>query len=117
MPWVSVHTAAAVPAGTQETVKAEIGKILADELRKEEQGLFVTFQHVDGLYRAGARDAAAAVLEVRYIGRYDLAAKQQVTRRACRLLAASLDLDAQKIIVLFREMDSADWGRKGGEYS
>jgi phenylpyruvate tautomerase PptA (4-oxalocrotonate tautomerase family) len=106
-----------VSTDAQEVLKIEIAKVLREELGKEEQGLFIGFEHLDALYRAGIRENNAATVLVHYIGRFSLSEKRAVTARICRLLTSCLGLDAQKIIVLFREMESADWGRAAGEYS
>jgi phenylpyruvate tautomerase PptA (4-oxalocrotonate tautomerase family) len=117
MPWVSISTPRAVAESSQVILKGEIARILLEELGKEEKGLFIGFEHLDGLYREGVRDGGAAMVNVRYIGRFSLAQKQAVTSRLCTVLAARLDVDARKIIVLFQEMESADWGRNAGEYT
>ena len=83
---------------------------------KEEQGLTVTFQAADGFFRAGEASSDSAVVEINYIGQFPLAKKQEVTRRLCDLLNRVLRLAAQKVIVLFSEFSSENWGRKAGDF-
>jgi phenylpyruvate tautomerase PptA (4-oxalocrotonate tautomerase family) len=116
MPWVNVIFGKTVSREEQEQIKSEIARILRDVLGKEEQGLSVTFFTADGFYRAGEGSSDAAVIEVRYIGQFPLAKKQEITRRLCDLLVKLLKLAPLKIIVLFSEFASENWGRKAGDF-
>jgi phenylpyruvate tautomerase PptA (4-oxalocrotonate tautomerase family) len=101
---------------TQEISRSEIARVLKDSLEKEEQGLSVTFFKTDGFFRAGEACSDAAVVEVRYIGQFSLVKKQEITRRICELFERLLKLDPLKVIVLFSEFPSENWGRKAGDF-
>ncbi len=116
MPWVNVILGKTVSGGEQDQIKSEIATILRDVLEKEEKGLSVTFFTADRFYRAGEVCSDAAVAEVRYIGQFSLAKKQEITRRLCDFLSKMLRLAPLKIIVLFSEFGSENWGRKAGDF-
>ena len=116
MPWVNVNVNRTFSEEKQDQLKAELAKILYDVLEKEERGVVVTFNTVFGMYRAGERCDDAAALDVKYIGNFALEKKQEITRRVCKLFSESLGLDPKKIIVLFTEVLSENWGRREGNY-
>ena len=116
MPWVNAIFGKTVSREEQEQIKSETARILRDVLGKEEQGLSITFFTADGFYRAGEAGPDAAVVEVRYIGQFPLAKKQEITRRLCDLLVKLSKLAPLKIIVLFSEFASENWGRKAGDF-
>jgi phenylpyruvate tautomerase len=116
MPWVNVVTSKACSKGEQEQIKSGVAQILREVFAKEEQGLAVTFQMADGFFRAGEASSDSAVVEIKYIGQFPLAKKQEITRRVCDLLNRVLRLTAQKVIVLFSEFLSENWGRKAGDF-
>jgi phenylpyruvate tautomerase PptA (4-oxalocrotonate tautomerase family) len=98
-------------------MKIEIAKILHDEFDKAEQGLSVSFYTPAAFYRAGEATVTAAVVDVRYIGTFPLAKKQAVTRRIAAFLSERWDYDPLKTTVVFSEIESGNWGRKGGDFS
>ncbi len=116
MPWVNVILGKKVSSEEQDRIKSEVAKTLGDVLQKEEQGLSVTFFTADRFYRAGEACSDGAVIEVRYIGTFPLAKKQEITRRLCAVLSKMLRLTPLKIIVLFSELGSENWGRKAGDF-
>jgi len=116
MPWVNILSGKTVSREEQERIKSEIAETLRDVLGKEEKGLSVTFFTADRFYRAGEACSDGAVVEVRYIGQFPLAKKQAITRRLCDLLSGLLGLAPLKIIVLFSEFESENWGRKAGDF-
>lgn len=116
MPWVNVILGRTVSVDGQDRIKSEMATILLDVLQKEEKGLSVTFFTADRFYRAGEACSDAAVIEVRYIGQFPLAKKQEITRRLCDFLSRVLRLAPLKIIVLFSEFGSENWGRKAGDF-
>ena len=116
MPWVNMILGKAGSKEEQDDLKAGVARILQEVMAKEEQGLTVTFQAAAGFYRGGQTCLEGAVVEVRYIGRYPLDKKQEVTRRLCTLLASRLGLDPGKIIVPFSEFSSEDYGRRQGDF-
>jgi phenylpyruvate tautomerase PptA (4-oxalocrotonate tautomerase family) len=116
MPWVNTILGKTVSKAEQEQIKSEIAEMLKDILGKEERGLSATFCTADGFYRSGEASSDAAVVEVQYIGQYPLAKKQEITRRMCDLLAKSLSLSPLKVIILFSEFPSENWGRKTGNF-
>jgi phenylpyruvate tautomerase PptA (4-oxalocrotonate tautomerase family) len=116
MPWVNTILGKTVSKEEQEQIKSEIAEMLKDILGKEERGLTVTFCTADGFYRSGEASSDAAVVEVQYIGQYPLTQKQEITRRMCDLLARLLNLSPLKVIVLFSEFPSENWGRKAGDF-
>jgi phenylpyruvate tautomerase PptA (4-oxalocrotonate tautomerase family) len=117
MPWISIHVSRPVSQATQEEIRRALGQVLLEEMQKEERGLFIDFLHPLGLYRAGVPGDDAAALELRYIGRFGLPEKQRVTRRISQVLSGHLALDPQKIIVVFQEVESENWGRRQGDYN
>ena len=116
MPWVNVILGQTVSKGEQEQIKSEIARVLKENLGKEEQGLSVTFFKADGFFRAGEACLDAAVVEVRYIGQFPLVRKQEITRRICEFFERLLKLAPLKVIVLFSEFPSENWGRKAGDF-
>jgi phenylpyruvate tautomerase PptA (4-oxalocrotonate tautomerase family) len=116
MPWVSVNTGKAVSEAEQESIKSGVANILLETLDKQERGLNVTFVKTDAYYRAGKSCNDAAAVDIRYIGTFALEKKQEITREICKLLVDGLSLDPTKIIVLFSEMDSHNWGRNQGDF-
>ena len=116
MPWVNAIFGKEVSKEEQDQIKSEIARILKDILGKEEQGLSVTFFKTDGFFRAGEACSDAAVVEVRYIGQFPLVKKQEITRCICELLERLLKLAPLKVIVLFSEFPSENWGRKAGDF-
>ena len=116
MPWVNVNTGKAVSEADQESIKSGVAAALLETLDKQERGLNVTFVKTDAYYRAGKSCDDAAAVDIRYIGTFALEKKQEITRRVCELLVDTLSLDPTKIIVLFTEMDSQNWGRNQGDF-
>ena len=117
MPWVQVHLPKKLGPSDFDGIKSEIAGILSEELDKPEQGLTVTFYRPEAFYRAGVPAEDAASVEVKYIGSFALEKKQAVTRRIASFLARKHGTDPMKTIVLFTEVDSGNWGRKGGDFS
>jgi phenylpyruvate tautomerase PptA (4-oxalocrotonate tautomerase family) len=116
MPWVNVNTAKSVSTENQASIKSGVATILLETLDKQERGLNVTFVKTDAYYRAGESCDDAAAVDIRYIGTFALEKKQVITRRVCKLLEDSLSVDPKKIIVLFSETDSQNWGRNQGDF-
>lgn len=117
MPWVQVHFPKPYERGVYDEVKAEIAKVLGEELDKPEQGLSVSFYATNAFYRAGEASDKTAALEVKYIGNFSLEKKKAVTERLAAFLSEKLRYDPMKIIVLFTEVESCNWGRRGGDFS
>lgn len=117
MPWVQVHLPRSYETGAYDAVKTEIAKVLAEELDKPEQGLSVSFYTPAAFYRAGEASDKTAALDVKYIGSFPLEKKQAVTRRLATFLSGKFGFDPMKIIVLFTEVESGNWGRRGGDFS
>jgi phenylpyruvate tautomerase PptA (4-oxalocrotonate tautomerase family) len=117
MPWVNINLAKTITEEQQDTIKAELAKIFYEVLEKEEQrGFFVIFNHLFGFYRMGERCEDAAALDVKYIGMFALSKKQEVTRRVCQVFSDVLNFDPKKIIIVFTEVMSENWGRREGDY-
>lgn len=114
MPWVNLNTGKAVSEAEQETIKSGVATILLETLDKQEKGLNVTFVKTDAYYRAGKSCDDAAAVDIRYIGTFAIEKKQEITRRVCKLLVDCLSLDPAKVIILFSEMESQNWGRQPG---
>jgi phenylpyruvate tautomerase PptA (4-oxalocrotonate tautomerase family) len=117
MPWVQVHLPKEYGPHDYEAMKSEIAKVLFEELEKPEQGLSVSFYAAEAFYRAGESSETAAALEVKYIGTFALEKKQAVTRRISSFLAEKYGYDPMKTVIVFTEIDSANWGRRGGDFS
>lgn len=116
MPWVNVNTGKAVSGANRETIVSGVATIMLETLKKQERGLNVTFVKTDAYFRAGKSCDDAAAVDIRYIGTFAIEKKQEITRRVCRLLETTLTLDPSKIVVLFSEMDSQNWGRNQGDF-
>ena len=117
MPWVQVHLAKKLDRAGCDSIKKEIAAILSEEFDKPEQGLTVTFYRPEAYYRAGAAVEDAANIEIKYIGTFALAKKRNVTRRLAEFFAAKFAIDPMKLTAVFSENDSANWGRKAGDFS
>jgi phenylpyruvate tautomerase PptA (4-oxalocrotonate tautomerase family) len=117
MPWVNAYLNRELSSKEQELVKSGLAEILWDVLAKEERGLYVTFSSTAGTYRAGEKCHDGAVINIKYIGNFPLANKQEITRRICGFMSQHLALDPARIIVPFDEMVSENWGRREGNYS
>jgi len=117
MPWARIYLLHPVEAAQQEVIQREVGRILLEEMKKEVTKLLVTFHPILGLYRGGIPSEDAAGIELGYVGRFGLTEKQSVTRRICHYMGECLGLDPQKIYVVFQEVESANWGRREGNYS
>jgi phenylpyruvate tautomerase PptA (4-oxalocrotonate tautomerase family) len=116
MPWVNVNTGKSVSSEDQVSIKSGVAAILLETLDKQERGLNVTFVKTDAYYRAGESCDDAAAVDIRYIGAFALEKKREITRRVCKLLEDVLSVDPRKVIVLFSETDSQNWGRNQGEF-
>ncbi len=116
MPWVNAILAKGCSKEEQEKIKAEMAKILNEVLGKDERGLTVTFQVADGFFRAGQACLDGAVVEIKYIGQFPAAKKQDLARRTADLLNKVLGLSLQKISVPFSELSSENWGGKLGDF-
>jgi phenylpyruvate tautomerase PptA (4-oxalocrotonate tautomerase family) len=117
MPWINVTTGQILSAEQTDRVKAELAAIMLETLAKEERGLVVTFADPYAFYRAGEASSDGAVVDIRYIGSFPLEKKQEITRRISTFLASLAGYSVDKTIVLFDEMSSENWGRKGGDFS
>ena len=117
MPWINVTCRKTLSEEHQDEAKAELAKILDDVLGKEESGLFITFNKAYGFYRAGQRNDDSAIFDVRYIGNFVLDKKREVTTRIANYFKELLGLDPEKVIVIFNEVSSENWGRHQGNYS
>ena len=117
MPWVNAYLDRELSSKEQESVKNELAEILWDVLAKEERGIYVTFSSTAGVYRAGERCHDGAIINIKYIGNFSLAKKQEITRRICAFMSQHLALDPVNIIVPFDELVSENWGRREGNYS
>ena len=106
MPWINIFMPNSITGETQEKIKSELAKILFDVLGKEERGVYITFSKVEGFYRAGKPCTDGAILDIRYIGDFGLDKKKEITKRICDLLADELDIDPEKVIVPFSELQS-----------
>ncbi|MHB0856476.1 MAG: tautomerase family protein [Anaerolineae bacterium] len=113
MPWVNITLAKPCEAQDQIAIKAGLAELLLDVLGKEERGLVLTFTTAEGFYRGGAPTETCAMVDMRYIGSFDAALKQEVTRRVASLLAGTLSLDLDKVTLVITEVQNDNWGRVG----
>jgi len=116
MPFMNVITETECTRAQMNTLKAGVAAILEEVLDKPERGVFVTFSHMDGFYRAGEYTDDSAILDLKYIGEFDLQVKQELTKKLCELFRDELGCDPEKIIVPITEKVSANWGRRFGNY-
>jgi phenylpyruvate tautomerase PptA (4-oxalocrotonate tautomerase family) len=117
MPWINITTATILSAEQSDKVKAEFAAIMLETLAKEERGLSVTFTDPYAFYRAGEACTDGAVVDIRYIGSFPLEKKREITRRMAVFLNSLAGFSVDKTIVLFSEIASENWGRKGGDFS
>ena len=116
MPYVNVVTEKKCLAAEQDRLKAGIAVVMHEVLGKDEKGLVIAFTGADGLFRSGEQATDGAVIDVRYIGGFDLVKKKQLTKKLCELMRDVLGCDPEKIIVPISEMASENWGRHFGNY-
>ncbi len=112
MPWVNVISGRELTGEERTELKSGFALVLEQLLDKKETGLTVTFLSAAGLYRGGVESPDGAVIEVRYIGQYPAAKKQEITRCFVGLLARAAGFDPSKIIVPFAEFLPENYGRQ-----
>jgi len=117
MPWINVTTGTILSAEQTGKIKADFAAILLETLAKEERGLSISFVDPYAFYRAGEICADAAVVDIRYIGGFPLDKKREITRRMSACLNETGGFSVERTIVLFSEIASENWGRKGGDFS
>ncbi|MHB1295400.1 MAG: tautomerase family protein [Anaerolineae bacterium] len=113
MPWVNVVLAKPCTPQDQTLIKQGLADLLYDVLGKEERGLVLTFTTADGFFRGGAPAETSAMVDMRYMGSFEPARKQELTRRVAGLLAGTLSLDLEKVVLVITEVQSENWGRVG----
>ena len=113
MPFIDSKITVPVSAEQKETLKRELGRLIAT-LRKSEAYLMVGIEDNYDLWLGGRKLEKGAYVAVSLYGNASAEAYDRLTGQICALFADLLDIPGEAIYVTYHPVQ--DWGWNGGNF-
>ena len=113
MPFIDSKITVPVSAETKETIKRELGRLIAT-LNKTETYLMVGIQDNYDLWLGGKKLEKGAYVSVSLYGNAPAAAYDRLTGQICALLADQLGIPGNAVYVTYHPVN--DWGWNGANF-
>lgn len=110
MPFIQVLTNAELTRDDERKIKTALARVLEDVAKKPEQWLMVHIQGSQALFFQGSHEQRNAYMEVKYIGSFTNAVREQVVKAAAKILKEVAAVSPDRLYVHFDESGGSDWG-------
>ena len=112
MPLAKVAVSAAVDEAKKKDVLKQLSLAIAEKLSKPEQYVQTIFEAGVPMTFAGTFEPAAS-LEIKSIGGLSPAACRSLSAVCCGLLHKELGIPAERIYLVFSDIEASSWGWNG----
>lgn len=117
MPLIQVFTSvAAPPAAVEETLHAELTRVLTEYLRKPKQWMMTRLVPDQSMTFAGTR-APACLASLKSVGTMAPEITAGLSDELCTILEKALKVPRDRIYVDFQDVEPHLWGWNGGTFA
>lgn len=109
MPFINTITTKKISDPERESIKAELGRIIAEIPGKSEQWLMLAFNDEVKMYFKGDDSLDSALVQVSIFGKAGADAYDRVTKAICELYESKLGIPADRVYVKYEECDKWGW--------
>ena len=110
MPYVAINSSQKISDAQKETIKTELGRLIAIIPTKSEAGLLIDFADSKTFYKAGEK-VPGAFIDVRLFHKSEFEPKKQFTEEVFELLTSELGIKKEHMCLSIMEFDN--WGVAG----
>jgi hypothetical protein len=110
MPYISITIGQKLDVSQKETLKNELGRLIAIIPGKTEADLLVNIQDGGSLYMGGT-EAPSVYIDLRMLGKANLEVKKRFTRELCAFIAREFGIENGRQYLTIVEYDH--WGYDG----
>ncbi|GHV38032.1 hypothetical protein AGMMS49546_07600 [Spirochaetia bacterium] len=110
MPYIAINTTEKLSNEKKDTIKSELGRLIAVIPTKNESGLLIDFSGDHSFYRAGT-PVNGAYVEIRLFHKSDFEPKKKFTEGVFDLLSKELGIDKGHMVLNIIELEN--WGGGG----
>lgn len=111
MPLLHLTTSVEVPESIQSKLLPELSRIVADCIGKPEQYVMISVQRQPILM--GGKPGPAAWVDLRSIGGLNTEVNNLLAQKLSYALGQHLNIKADRIFILFTDVQAANWAWKG----
>jgi len=114
MPLLKLETNLVIPEDKLQKLLASLSKTVAETIGKPEQYVMVTASPV-AMLMSGKTDNTAFV-DIRSIGGLNAKVNGQLSQKICALLSQSIGVPANRIYIVFSDVEAGNWGWNGSTF-